>query len=244
MQIVGDVAQRAEPQLTELATAYELLEAGSGKAFLTEMASKGSEFALLALAHLTLRCDDQSVADNQALHEAEDLLRRVAPSQATWRTHSALYRIVTRLRPTDFRERLDLLQQLEASAEFAWPQQLRLEFAILLVQLGDHREGKEVFQRIREELRERSGWLAVPRELKFLADPATQFRKPLRTTVTVKNVSNVGRNYYGIPAGWGNVDVLIRPFLFGRDVIRVRDELDCVIQFTNFGPQAVQPTVD
>lgn len=241
-QIVDEGAVRAEPILTELAAAYELLEAGSGTAMLMAMGSKGSEVALLALAHLALRRQDQSIADAQALEEAEQLLRRVSPDQATWRSHAALYRIVSKLRPTDFRERLDLLRQLDASAEFAWPQQLRLEFGILLIQLGSYREGKEVFQRIREELRERSGWLAVPRELKFLADPATQFRKPLRTTVTVKNVSNVGRNYYGIPAGWGNVDVVIRPFLFGRDVIRVRDELDCVIQFTNFGPQAVPPT--
>jgi hypothetical protein len=138
-----------------------------------------------------------------------------------------------------------LLEQLDAAEAFAWPQQLRLEYGILLFQAGDargRRKGADVYKSLRDEMPGRSAAARVPRELKFLRDPRTQFQTSLKTFIVVKNVSNVGRTSYGVPDGWGTVDVAFRSYLFGRDRVNSGEELDCLIQFTNFGPQAVPLT--
>jgi hypothetical protein len=120
--------------------------------------------------------------------------------------------------------------------------QLRLEYGILLYQVGDptYRDhGDTVFRSLREDLRNRHGVMYVPDVLRFLADPATGFRDAIKTSITVKNMSDVGRTAYGVPYGWGALEVAFRPQLFPVDRIRPGKELDCLIQFTNFGPQAV-----
>lgn len=236
---------REEPILYELGKAFELLEQGMGEDVLTDLAQKGSEPAAVALAKLALGVERQTTDDTR-LGRAEKVLRSVEPERVTWRTEVALYPIVSARRVHAFAERLELLRTLDGEPAFAWPLQLRLEYAILLFQVGDptdRKKGKAVFQQIRDHLSDRTGVLRVPPELRFLSDPSTGFTERLLTSMLVKNVSNVGRNYYAIPAGWFNIDVPFRPYLFGDD-IREGDERDCYIQFTNFGPLAVPPTTE
>jgi hypothetical protein len=240
--------QREFPIAEELASAYGLLEEREGRAFLGRLAARGSESALVALAKLaTRRAREAPGSTESRLAEAEALLLRVPVAATTWRSVLPLYDVVTARRPNDFRRRLELLEQLDAFGDLAWPQRVRLEYAILLFQAGDahaRRKGREVYKNLRDELPYRASAPTVPRELRFLRDPATDFREPLDTFIVVKNISDVGRTSYAIPTGWGSVDVAFRPHLFPQDVIKVGDELDCLIQFTNFGPQAVPRTME
>jgi len=237
---VDEFGDRDEPIAMELAKAYEALTEGGGRSYLEKMAETSPDTALTAMARIILRGGEGSDADR--LTGAEAALRRIPVAAVTWRSRSLLYHVISRRRPYAFLERLEVLDEIAGMADFVWPLQMRLEHAILLIQLGRRREGKDLFRSIRDELPTRSGSVVVPPEMRFLADPATEYREPLRTSIVVTNTSSVGRNYFGIPDGWANIDVPFRPWVFGRRQIRLRDDLDCLIQFTNFGPQAVPST--
>lgn len=237
--------RREEPILMELATAYEYLEHGDGRAMLSRLARDGSEPALVALSQLAMRGDEAGAVGDEELAEAERLLRLVPVERRSSRSIFALYRLVSRRRPFDFLQRVDLLVALEGDPDFAMPLQVILEFGILLFQTGasiQRKKGEEVFRRLREQLGERSGSLFVPDELRYLRDPATEYRERLKTAIIVRNLADGGRNYFGIPYGWHTVKIPMRVYDFGLN-LRAGTERDCYVRFTNFGPQAVPPTL-
>jgi len=237
-------SRREEPITLELARAFSLLEENGGHRYLLDLAHQGNEVAFVALARLELRTEEGLPPDDNALDCAEVYLRQVKPAEATWRSRVPLYQIISRRAPLDFAQRLELLGELNTPG-FVWPLQLLLEFGILVFQVGDSErrmDGEWAFSKIRTELRDRSGEAEVPRELKFLRDPKTGFQKRLETSIYVKDTSTPGKNFSGIPHGWQTITIPFRPHRFGRDRIRVGDDLDCYIQFTNFGPQAVPRT--
>jgi hypothetical protein len=225
-----------------------MLDEDGGQQNLGKLAAMGSEAAFVALARIYLRRAGSHESDEAttALADAEDILGRINPAKASWLSHLTRYQVVSRRRPYDFLRRLETLEELGSDHDFAWPQQLRMEYGILLFQAGDaHKRahGAEVFRVLREDLG-RSGSLNVPLEMKLLRDPAVQFQKALRTSIVVSRINEIGRNSFGIPHGWGTVQVAFRENRFGRDRIRTKDELDCFILFTNFGPQAVPVTME
>jgi hypothetical protein len=143
-------------------------------------------------------------------------------------------------------ERLEVLVALEGDPDFAMPLQILMEFGILLFQVGgpiQRKRGEAVFRELREHLGDRSGALNVPDELRFLSDPRLGFKGKLQTSVVVKNVADGGRSYFGVPFGWGAVAIPMRVHDFGPN-LRSGSERDCYIRFTNFGPQAVPPTLE
>jgi hypothetical protein len=238
---VDESSTRNEPIVAELGRAYEMLRKGAGRAWLEGLSGAGDEVAVVALARLMLG-PRGSERPSSVLEEAEARLHSVPAASVTWRSRLLLYEVISELRPYDFIKRLDALRELDADAEFQWPMQLRLDYAILLHQVGDAAyrvEGAEAFASLRTQLRERSASAYVHKPLRYLRDPATGFREPLRTSVAVKNVPSTSRTGFAVPHGWGATTVAFRPDLFPVDRIRPGRELDCLIQFTLFGPQAV-----
>lgn len=235
---------RDEPILQELGKAYNLLREGGGKRFLISQAAYGLEAALTALAKLELRPEDDLVPTQEAFEQAETYLKQVDPAQVTWRSRFPLYRVISQCHEYDFPARLEVLEDLKNDRDFHWPLQLLLEKGVLLFQSGDperRHEGDKTFKEIRKILleRERTANINVPDELKFLRDPRSDYRKPLPTSIIVKPKSSTGRSNFGIPIGWGAIDVQFFSHRFPQDRILPGAELDCFIQFTNFGPQAV-----
>lgn len=243
MAVDGE-SRRREAILETLLSAYSLLQAQVGLTNLQVMADRGDEAAAIAVARFLAypdRFPGQSAQDpNPAA--AINLLRAVPSGHVSWRSRLLLYQLLSTTNPRDFASRLDAANELAAMSGFPWPLQSKLEYAILLIQMGRHRDGQQQFAQIREMLVSRSGGVSVPSELRYLADPKADFAVPLKTSIRVTNTSSVGRNFYGIPHGWGAVEIPFRPYLFARRRIAVRDDLDCLIQFTQFGPQAVPPT--
>ncbi|MBA2708398.1 MAG: hypothetical protein H0U59_11410 [Gemmatimonadaceae bacterium] len=241
---VDDQLRRREAILETLVSAYTLLEAHVGLDRLREMAENGDEAASIAVARYLAYPARFSgpTARPSAPREALGLLNRIPADRVTWRSRLLVYQLVSESMPRDFAARLEAADELAAMTGFPWPFQIKLEYAILLFQMGRHRDGQQSFAQIREMLVSRSGAVAVPNELRYLADPKSAFASPLRTSILVTNTSSVGRNYYGIPHGWGAVEIPFRPYLFARQRIVPRDDLDCLIQFSLFGPQAVPPT--
>lgn len=243
MAVDGE-SRRREAILETLVSAYSLLHTQVGLTNLRMMADGGDEAAAIAVARFLAYPDrfaGQSSRDPDPT-EAIGLLRAVPSGNVSWRSRLLLYQLISATRPRDLATRLDAVDELAAMSGFPWPLQSKLEYAILLIQMGRHRDGQQQFAHIREMLVSRSGAVSVPGELRYLADPKSGFATPLKTSIRVTNTSSVGRNFYGIPHGWGAVEIPFRPYLFARKHINVRDDLDCLIQFTQFGPQAVPPT--
>ncbi len=235
--------RRDEPILQELACAYDLLREGDGERFLMVQAASGLEVALVGLSVLLIRAEG-SEPTSDALDRAEQYLERVKPADVTWRSRLPLYRLVSQRHPYDFPRRLEIMEELKLDRDFQWPLQSNLEYGILLFQAGDpqrRQEGAKIFKDVRTELfeRDRSTDIHVPDELRYLRDPCSNYKTLLLTSIRVKNTSSTGRSCYGIPVGWGTIDVQFFAHRFPRDRILPGDELDCLIQFTNFGPQAV-----
>jgi hypothetical protein len=240
-RLVDQSSHRDTATLEVLARALDCLRHGDGLKVLNELATDGSEAALVALAQITMLDEQGPSSDPAHWERAESLLRRVPSANQTWRSISALYSIVSKSRPFAFAERHELLESL-AATEFAWPLQLRLERGVLLHQMGEHFEAQKVFTALRDDLPGRSSPLSVPPDLRYLGDPQKGFREPLVTTLVVQDTAAAGRNLWGIPDGWGSFRVPFRPYMFNRDVFRTGAEVACIIQFTNFGPQAVPPS--
>lgn len=243
MAVDGE-SRRREAILETLVSAYDLLQYQVGLDGLRAMADRGDEAASIAVARYLAFPDrfSKTVERTANATEALVLLRRIPADRVTWRSRQLVYQLVSKSSPRGFDARLAAADELNAMSGFPWPLQTRLEYAILLFQMGRHRDGQRLFAEIRELLVARSAVLTMPAELRYLADPKASFAVPLRTSILVTNTSSVGRNFYGIPRGWGSVEIPFRPYLFARKRIAVRDDLDCLIQFTQFGPQAVPPT--
>lgn len=244
-ELVVDAEKRREAAVLDtLASAYALLDDSIGMASLESLASRGSESAAVAVAGVLAKPHlHPNLTNNEPdLQGAIALLRGVRVEEVTWRSRFLLYQLVSQVRVTAFLEQVEILDELRAMSGFAWPLQIRLEYGILLYQVGRRPEGRDVYRDVRDQLPARSAALTVPGALKYLADPQSDFGERMKTSIVVTNTSSAGRNYYGIPAGWGNVSIPFRPYLFARRHIRQRDDMDCLILFTTFGPQAVPPT--
>jgi len=243
---VDDRKHREAAIYDTLAQAFVMLDEKVGITRLESLCQTGSEAAAVALARLLAMPDRfEGVTELEPdPTRAIELLKSVPSKQVTWRSRFLLYLLLSRDTPFAFDERLAVLNELDAIAEFPWPLQTKLEYGVLLYQMGaeGRMHGQQVFHEVRDTMSDRSSVLTVPPELRFLADVRHGFQKPLKTSLRVTKTSDVGRNYWGIPEQWGNLEIPFRPYRFPQGRIRKRDDLDCLIQFTSFGPQAVPPT--
>lgn len=238
---VDDRNDREEVALEEMVRAYSMLEHDTGLASVRALASTGAEAASVVIARLLAYPDrfSNQTQEEPRLKEAIDLLKRIDPATASWRSRILLHELQALNDPYGFAARLEPLEELDALGEFPWPLKLLYERAILLYQLGEHKRGSEHFQILRDSISSRSSAVFIPDELRFLADPRDEFRSALLTSLRVTKTTDAGSSYRGIPEGWGSTEVTFRPYLFPRQNIRRNDDLDCIIQFTTFGPQAV-----
>lgn len=235
---------REAPIVQHLSKAYEMLEAGSGRDHLMRWAAAGSEAAVAALAWLELDRGGWLEPTDAALRSALLYLERLPLRSATRVSLELRYRVESRLKPYAFPRRLELLDALRADDLFAWPLQYRLEYAVLMFQVGDdalRRRGKEAFDSLRRDLPERSGSISVPEDLRYLRDAASEYLVPLVRTMTAKARTPNSRNRWATISGWTGVDVAFRDLYFGTPV-GPGEERDCLIEFSNLGPQAVPPT--
>ena len=241
---IDEQNKRETVALEEFAKAIGLLGDASKLTRIQAAAMEGREAASIVLARLLAdpeRFGSLLVAEPD-LESAIAALNRIKPEEVTWRSRLLLYDLTSTYSPLDFAARFDPLEELRALGEFPWPLQVLYEHAILLYQLGHHQRGRDAFASLRDTFSSRGSAVRIPPELERLADPRDDYRSPLRTALRVTRTTDTGRNYWGIPEGWGSIDVPFRPWRFPRKIIRNGDDLDCLIQFTSFGPQAVPPT--
>ena len=141
------------------------------------------------------------------------------------------YGILSAARPFEFATRLGLMENLQATDGRLSPQ-LRLEYALLLYQVGRASEGDRAFRRLRLLWRDGEHFVRVPEPLNWLRDGEGD---ALRTVQAHKS-SDQGFRPQARVAEFGNVLVPFRPEEFGVRGMRPGTPFRAHVSFGHNGP--------
>lgn len=140
------------------------------------------------------------------------------------------YDLMCIVHPLEFKEQLELVEQLQATNYRISPQ-LRLEYAVLLFQNARATEGDKVFRSLRDLWRDSEHFVHVPERLRWLL--ATD-----RTPKTVQAVTASDRGHRAMArvSEFGNALVPFRPEEHGFRDIRPGTRFACHVSFGHNGP--------
>jgi len=141
------------------------------------------------------------------------------------------YDLLSISKPFSFGEQLDLVQQLQAT-DYKFPPQLRLEFAILLYQVGRAAEGEREFRTLRRLWRESEQFVQVPERLRWLRAEDGQTLQ----SVTAILGSDYGSRAMARVSRFGNALVPFRPEEHGMTELRPGTRFVSNVSFGHNGP--------
>ena len=141
----------------------------------------------------------------------------------------------------DFLEQSALMEQL-ARTEMVWTLRHRLEYSILLYQVGKIDQGREGFHELRVLLNSpnRGAFVTTPSRLRWLR--TLRGGKWVVWQLRMKVVRPDRPRAWCVPEWQAkNVPIPFSPLQFGMDEVTVGLRRDCVIRFNHNGPMAVPP---
>jgi hypothetical protein len=141
------------------------------------------------------------------------------------------YYLTAEVHPVDFREQIDIIEQIQAGNQNFAPQ-LRLEYGILLYQNGRAAEGERVFRGLRQLWKESEHFVHVPERLRWLRSEDHKSVRSLHATVG----SGSGYRPMARVQEFGNAFVPFRPEEHGLRVVNPGLRFDCHVIFGHFGP--------
>lgn len=147
------------------------------------------------------------------------------------------YGILSVARPFEFSRRLALVENLQATDGRLSPQ-LRLEYALLLYQVGRAAEGDRRFRDLRQLWRDTEHFVVVPVPLNWLRDGESETLR----TVQARVGSDRGVRPMARVAEFGNVSVPFRPEEFAVHSMRPGTLFRAHISFGHNGPFLRPPT--
>ena len=133
--------------------------------------------------------------------------------------------------PYAFKRQLELVEQLETT-DYRLTPQLRLEYAILLFQVGRSVEGDKVFRRLRTIWRESEHFVHIPERLRWLRAVDA---KSLQTVHAIVG-SDRSNRAMALVRDFGNVLVPFRPEEHGFREVRPQMRFACHVSFGHNGP--------
>ena len=140
------------------------------------------------------------------------------------------YDLVSTVQPYDFKQQLELVEQLEATNYRITPQ-LRLEYAILLFQDSRATEGDKEFRSLRRLWKESEQFVHVPVRLRWLLTPDGEPQ-----TVQAITASDYGYRAMARVRAFGNAPVPFRPEEHGFRDLRPGMPFACHVSFGHNGP--------
>ena len=170
----GESSLLRTPQLSTLAQeALDLLFTHAAKQDYVSEPQTAME-VLLSAWRILSRVEDEDVDDyfvEIPLHKADDALVALEhpAGNGDIQVLRLRYGVLSAARPIEFRRRLELVEGLQATDVRLSPQ-LRLEYALLLYQVGRAVEGDEQFRDLRRLWRNSEHFVRVPRPLDWLRD--------------------------------------------------------------------------
>jgi len=141
------------------------------------------------------------------------------------------FTLLTLSRPTGFQDQLQVLQQLRTTDPRLAPQ-LRLEYAILLFQVGRAAEGDREFRDLRQLWKETEHFVHVPDRLRWLRAADGQALQ----AVNAVTASDFGTRAMARVQPFGNALVPFRPEEHGFRELRPGSRFGCHVSFSHNGP--------
>jgi hypothetical protein len=141
------------------------------------------------------------------------------------------YDLVCICAPTDFQRQLEFAEQLVAN-DIRMPPQLRLEYAILLMQRGHYIESDRVFKTLRQMWKQNEYFVFVPERLRWLH---TIDGRGLQTVQAVSG-SDYGYRSMARVSEFDNVAVPYRPEEHGLRDQNPGIRFSCHVSFGHNGP--------
>ena len=141
------------------------------------------------------------------------------------------YDLVSITMPKDFAAQMELLEQLVSSRARTSPQ-LRLEYAILLYQLGRANEGDRQFRELRQIWRDSDHVVQVPERLRWLLAPGCAER----LVVNAVTGSDYGSRAMAKVREFGNTNTPFRAEEFGFRELRPGQQITGFVSFGHNGP--------
>jgi hypothetical protein len=141
------------------------------------------------------------------------------------------YDLVSLSQPHDFRQQIELIEQLQAT-EYRMSPQLKLEYAILLFQNSRPLEGEKAFRILRQLWRENEVYVRVPDRLRWLRAPDGKSLQAVQATAASEYGSRASARVREFGAGI----VFFRPEEHGFRNVTVGTRFTCHVSFGHNGP--------
>lgn len=227
-----------QQQLTRLANrALELMRQGASQDIMAALSRLGGAERILAEAWLSLM-ENVDVIDSlrvesfprNSLDKALSIIEG-NPTARNWLLLKLHYDLTVARDPMGFEKQVSILDELQG-AGFTPPPQMDLESAILLYQVGRHKDATEKFRELRRRLRNSDAYVFVPSRLRWLYSRGTSTKQVCEAVVS----EDVGDQAWAKVKVLGNVGIPFRPEEFGRRDMRSRERFSCYISFGKRGP--------
>jgi len=204
----------------------------------SQLRKNGNSLGYVAEAWLILQGKDEveltadfSQIPEDRCEEALSVLDRVPQSSRCMYDLSLKYNLLATLRPFEFSEQLEVLDELQGTRVFA-DLQMKVEYAVLLYQNGRSQEGSKLFRVIRRAIADSDAFVTVPYRMRVLFDPVT--KKPLICQAVVVDERGFRSRAYVQEFGRDKIPFIPRDF--GKKRMLVGEYFTCKITFGPNGP--------
>ena len=167
---------------------------------------------------------------NEGIDSAIEILEHPA-GHGNVQVMSLMYDLLSVRVPFDSRRQLEYLEGIAALGGSIAPQ-YRLEYAILLFQVGRPVEGDKRFRALRRLWKETENYVIVPRHLKWLRDPEARSVR----TVSATTGSDRGHRAGAVVKEFQSIEVPFRPEEFNIKELRPGLRITCHVSFGHNGP--------
>ena len=232
----GENSLLRTPQLATLAQdALDLLFTHAARQ--DRVAERHTAIEVLLNAWRILSRDDDEEVDyylvDMPLHKADEALTELEHPAGTGdiQVLRLRYGVLSAARPLEFRRRIELVEGLQATDVRLSPQ-LRLEYALLLYQVGRAVEGDEQFRDLRRLWRNSEHFVRVPKPLDWLRDGESE------TLLAVQAVVDSDQSHRPMAKvrEFGNRVCPFRPEEFGVRMMRPGHRFMARASFGHNGP--------
>lgn len=234
---------RRDHLLTLMRDCLEILKWDDLQEVSSRLRKKGDPFGFIAQAWLILQgeddielTDDFNLIPPNRCEEALGVLERVPSSSRCMYDLMLKYSLLASLRPLEFSEQLEVLDELQSTGAVA-NLQMSVEYAILLYQNGRSQEGSGLFREIRRSIAKTDVFVTVPHRMRVLLEPVS--KKPLVCQAVA--VEERGFRSRACVQEFARDRIPFIPRDFGKKSIPVGEQFSCNITFGPNGP-FIKPT--
>lgn len=235
---------RKEKLMRLLGDCLHILRDERGEDEISRLCAGGNALGFVARAWIELQegSRDEMSVDFRGmpvplLDTALTILDEIPEEGHTWLDLELKYGLLSSRSPLDFAQQIAVLDELQGT-NVRLDVQRRVEYAILLYQIGRNIEGNNLFWQLRREMQDSSVFVTIPQRLRVLLNPTD--KKPLICLATVSEE----RGYRGraIVRDFGRGYVPFIPRDFGQAKMPVGTRFRCAISFGTNGPFAKPPS--